>query len=204
MKKIKRNHFQFQRFITLLQSEVGIIYLSGSSKKEILKTLETKNLEFFHLTECNSFVYLYKKHPLAEKESISIDELANYQFVTYDKNDLTSFFSDDFLQSHQLTQSITVADQATALSLLKSLNGYTFLSGITGDKGDEDFITVPIKNIDSGIRQNFELGYITQKKQQDEQISMLLHLYNQKDSSSCRFCVLESFLQFRKLLAHKF
>lgn len=145
------------------RSEVGIIYLNSPIKKDILKTLETKNIEFFHLTECKSFVYLYKNHPLAEKESISIDELSNYQFVTYDKNDLTSFFSDDFLQSHKLTQSITVADQATALSLLKSLNGYTFLSGIIGDKGDEDFIAVPIKNIDNGIRQNFELGYITQK-----------------------------------------
>lgn len=145
------------------KSTVGILYMSDKNRDEILKSLEMRHLEFHHLTECNAFVYLYKNHPLAEKESISLEELSEYRFVTFDKNELTAFFTEEVLQKHELSQSITVADRSTVLSLLKSLNGYTFLSGIIGEEGDEDYIPIPLKNISEDITRTFELGYITSK-----------------------------------------
>ena len=145
------------------RSELGIIYLSDGNREETQKELASKKVIFHHLTECNAFVYLYKDHPLAEKSSISLDELSDFQFVTYDRSELNAFFSKEVLERRELTQAITVADRSTVLSLLKSLNGYTFLSGIIGEESDGDYIPIPLKNIEEDFTRTFELGYITKK-----------------------------------------
>ena len=111
--------------VALGKSELGILYLSDSNRDSILKTLRTNNLEFHHLTECNAFVYLHKNHPLAKKESISLEELSDYHFVTFDTDDVKSFFSDEVIRQFGLDKAITVADRSTELNLLQTLNGYT-------------------------------------------------------------------------------
>ena len=154
------------------KSEIGIIYLSDSSRKQVQKSLEAKNLVFHHLTECNAFVYLHKKHPLAEKESISLDELSDYQFVTYDQSDLKSFFTKDVQRRRELTQAITTVDRATMLNLIKELNGYTFLSGILGEEDDGEYIPIPLRNLNDDICRTFELGYITADNERMNNISL--------------------------------
>ena len=109
---------------------------------------------------------------MAEKESISLDELSDYQFVTYDTDDVKSFFSEKVLHRHELKSPIMVADRATELNLLKNLNGYTFLSGILGEDEDEDYITIPLKNLDDNVSCIFELGFITQKDARMNDISL--------------------------------
>lgn len=149
--------------VSLGKSSVGIIYVSELNKNQVLAQLESKNLVFHNLRECSAFVYLYKNHPLAKKESISIDELSDFPFITFDTDDVNEFFSEEVLIRHKLKKPIMVADRATELNLLKNLNGYTFLSGIPGEDTTEDFITIPLKNPGDEKRSIFELGYITQK-----------------------------------------
>ena len=158
--------------VSAQKSEIGILYVSDPNRDSVLKTLESKHLAFHHLTECNAFVYLHKNHPLAEKESISLDELSDYQFVTYDTDDIKSFFSEEVLKRYAL-KPIMVADRATELNLLKNLNGYTFLSGVLGEEGEnEDFIPIPLQNLDDRVSCIFELGYITQKDVRMNDISL--------------------------------
>ena len=165
-------------------STIGILYLSDSNREEISKSLKADKLEFHHLTECNAFVYLHKKHPLAKKESISLKELQEYRFITSDTDDVKSFFSDEVISQHGLDKAITVADRATELNLIEQLNGYTFLSGIygedpgasngstdTNDSG-ENFVLIPLQNLDENISHCFELGYITKTGQRMNDISL--------------------------------
>lgn len=154
------------------KSQLGLLYMSEANRTQILKLLEVRQLVFHHLTECNAFVYLHKNHPLSQKESISLDELSAYQFVTFDTDDVKSFFSEEVLNRHELNKPIMVADRATELNLLKNLNGYTFLSGILGEEGDGDFITIPLKNLDEKANCSFELGYITKKDARMSNISL--------------------------------
>ena len=162
-------------------SAIGILYLSDSNRAEITKALDSAGLIFHHLTECNAFVYLHKTHPLAKKESLSLDELSEYRFVTFDTDDVKSFFSDEAILKYNLNKAITVADRATELNLLEQLNGYTFLSGVFGEEnsdsgisGDssEDFILIPLKNPDGKISHSFELGYITKNGVKMDNISL--------------------------------
>ena len=142
------------------KSEIGILYLSEYNRESILKALKNSNLEFNPLTECKAFVYMHKSHPLSGKESILPEELAPYHFVTFDTDDVKSFFSEEVIKKYNFDKAIYVADRATELNLLKQLNGYTFLSGVFGRGGGEDFILIPLKNPDSKISHTFELGYI--------------------------------------------
>ena len=161
--------------VALGKSELGILYLSDANRESIQKTLRTNNLEFHHLTECNAFVYLHKNHPLAKKESLSLEELSEYHFVTFDTDDVKSFFSDEVILRFGLDKAITVADRATELNLLQTLNGYTFLSGVFGEDGNEDddnFVLIPLQNHDEKISHSFELGYITKKVTRMDNISL--------------------------------
>ena len=168
-------------------STIGILYLSDSNRDDIAKSLKANKLEFHHLTECNAFVYLHKKHPLAKKESISLKELQEYRFITFDTDDVKSFFSDQVISQYGLDKAITVADRATELNLIEHLNGYTFLSGIyeedsntenaggdsavSNDSG-ENFVLIPLQNLDENISHCFELGYITKTGQRMNDISL--------------------------------
>ena len=154
------------------KSEVGIIYVSDVNRAEILKTLNDFHLAFHHLTECNAFVCLYKNHPLAEKESLSLEELSDYHFVTYDADDLNLLFSEKILKRREFAQSITVVDRATVLNLLRTLDGYTFLSGVLSENNDGDYILIPLKDIDNDHVHTFELGYITQNYTKMSPISL--------------------------------
>ncbi|MBR4823524.1 MAG: LysR family transcriptional regulator [Spirochaetaceae bacterium] len=165
-------------------STIGILYLSDSNREEIIKSLKSAKLEFHHLTECNAFVYLHKKHPLAKKESISLKELQEYRFITFDTDDVKSFFSEQVIAQYGLDKAITVADRATELNLIEQLNGYTFLSGIYGedssasdgltDSSDsgENFVLIPLQNLDENISHCFELGYITKTGRRMNDISL--------------------------------
>ena len=161
--------------VALGKSELGILYLSDANRESILKTLRTNNLDFHHLTECNAFVYLHKNHPLAKKERISLEELSEYHFVTFDTDDVKSFFSAEVISRFGLDKAITVADRATELNLMQTLNGYTFLSGVFGEDGNEDddnFVLIPLQNHDEKISHSFELGYITKKVTRMDNISL--------------------------------
>ena len=157
------------------KSTVGILYLSDSNSAEINKSLAAHKLEFHRLTECNAFAYLHKKHPLAKKESLSLEELSEYRFITFDTDDVKSFFSDDVISHYGLDKAITVADRATELNLIENLNGYTFLSGIYGEDlndPDESFVLIPLQNHEAKISHTFELGYITKAGQRMNDISL--------------------------------
>ena len=74
-----------------------------------------------------------------------------------------------------MDKAITVADRATELNLLQTLNGYTFLSGVFGEESSEsteDFLLIPLQNHDEKISHSFELGYITKKVARMDNISL--------------------------------
>ena len=76
------------------------------------------------------------------------------------------------IERYGLNQAITVSDRATELNLLKTLDGYTFLSGVFAEETNEDFVLVPLQNPDDGLSHSFELGYISKSSVKIEKISL--------------------------------
>lgn len=148
-----------------MKSEIGILYLSDFNRAAINKLLRTAGLEFHHLINCNAYVYLWSGHPLAKKQSISFEELADYPCLSFEQGDTSSFyFAEEILSTKEYIRSIKANDRATMLNLMIGLNGFTLCSGIICEElNGTDYVAVPF-NADS-VEENsvMELGYIKRK-----------------------------------------
>lgn len=187
VKKYSDGQFDFSfremRALTVIEevadgkSDIGLLYISEKNQEEIKKALLAGKVKFTPLTECKAFVYMHVSHPLAQKDWISLEDLRPYHFVTFDTDDVKSFFSDEIIEKYGLNKPITVADRSTELNLLKNLKGYTFLSGVSvessgqTEKEAESFVTIPLKNTDSSMSHDFSLGYITKEDKKTDSIT---------------------------------
>ena len=148
--------------VASLRSEVGILYLSDFNRKAMQKLLRSHGLNFHHLINCNAYVYLWKGHPLAGRESISFDDLAPYPCLSFEQGDESSFyFAEEILSTNEYPQSIKVTDRATNLNLMTGLNGYTLCSGIICEElNGSDFIAVPYEADVKNPNSIMEVGYV--------------------------------------------
>ena len=113
------------------RSELGILYLNDFNRKVLEKIFEENNLEFHELFDCQEYVYLWSGHPLAKKKEITLEDLEDYPFLSFDQGSNNSFyFAEEVFSTYEYKQSIKANDRATMLNLMKGLNGYTLCSGI--------------------------------------------------------------------------
>lgn len=149
--------------VATLRSEIGILYLSEFNRKAILKMLLANGLEFTPLTKCKPFVYLWKGHPLASREKIVFDDLADYPCLSFEQGASSSFYyAEEILSTNEYPRTIKANDRATMLNLMIGLNGYTLCSGIICEElNGSDYIAVPFDTEEEG---DMEIGYITLKK----------------------------------------
>ena len=147
--------------VVSMKSEIGVLYLSNFNRQIISKLIDTNHLEFHHLIDCDIFAYLYKGHPLAKKDSVSIAELKEYPCLTFEQGDKSSFyFAEEIIDTSEFSRVIKASDRSTMLNLMKGLDGYTFCSGIIcGELNGSDYLAVPI----SDSTDSMEIGYIRRK-----------------------------------------
>lgn len=153
------------------KSELGILYLNDFNEKVLRKLFLEKGLEFCELFKCGVYVYLWKKHPLAGKKLITIEELGDYPCLSFEQGDNNSFyFAEEVLSTYQYKQLIKADDRATMLNLMVGLNGYTLCSGIICEElNGSDFCAIPLKSDEV-----MTIGYI---KRHNSQISELGQKY---------------------------
>lgn len=153
--------------VITLKSEIGILYLSDFNRKAIEKLLRENNLEFHSLIECGAYVYLWKGHPLAKKQSIRFEELADYPCLSFEQGAVSSFyFAEEILSTNEYSRVIKANDRATMLNLMVGLNGYTLCSGIICEElNGSDYVAIPFE-VDSNTSDvQMEIGYIVKKNQ---------------------------------------
>ena len=147
------------------KSEIGVLYLNDFNEKVMMKTIQENGLEFKELFSCNTFVYLWAKHPLAEREMISMEELDDYPCLSFEQGDNASFyFAEEILATNEYSQVIKANDRATMLNLMVGLNGYTLCSGIICEElNGDDYIAVPFQDDDQNPNSVMEIGYVVRK-----------------------------------------
>jgi DNA-binding transcriptional LysR family regulator len=136
-----------------LRSELGIIYLSNYNESVLLKLLRERSITFSELFTTKPHVFISKKHPLSDNESINLDELDDYPCLSFEQGEYNSFyFSEEILSTRSVKKSIKVSDRAAIVNFMIGLNGYTISSGVFPKylHGDE-IIAVPL-NVNEVIR----------------------------------------------------
>ncbi len=151
--------------VSTFKSEIGILYLSSFNRKAIRKLLSVNNLEFHPLIDCETYVYLWKGHPLAARSSITPEELAAYPCLSFEQGDNGSFyFTEEIFNTAEYARTVKVCDRATMLNLMVGLNGYTLCSGIICEElNGTDYAAVPYVSGDRSGESVMEIGYIIRK-----------------------------------------
>lgn len=147
--------------VARMRSEIGILFLNDFNEKVITKILKSYDLEFHQLFVARPHVFISRKHPLAQNQVITNEELEQYPYLTFEQGEHNSFyFSEEIFSATERKKNIRVRDRATLFNLLIGLNGYTVCSGVIDKKLDgKDIIAVPLAD-ESDMR----IGYITHKK----------------------------------------
>lgn len=146
--------------VSRLKSEIGILYTSSKNKEVIMKLIKQNGLEFEELFVANPHVFISSKHPLSGKDEITLDELEEYPYLSFEQGDYNAFyFSEEILSTLDRNKNIKVRDRATLFNLVIGLNGYTVSTGvISRELNGENIIAKRLK-----VNEYMRVGTIKQK-----------------------------------------
>ena len=149
--------------VTHMKSEIGLLYYNDFNRPVLEKLIHSNELTFTELFTAHPHVFIGKHHPLAAKKKISMEELEDYPYISFEQGDHNSFyFSEEIFSTVVRPKHIRVRDRASLFSLLLGLNGYTVSSGVIDEEvNGENIIAVPLA--EEGI---MHIGYITNNKMQ--------------------------------------
>ena len=154
-----------------LDSEVGVISYSRTSEKVMKKLFREFQLDFHPLITRETFVYVWKDHPLSKKKALSLDELSEYPCISFDQSSENDFYlTEEALGDYDFDKLIKTNDRATSAELMAAMNGYSIGTGIMTDSLaiKKDFVTIKLKEEDPLtigyiVRANHKLSEIGQR-----------------------------------------
>lgn len=143
-----------------MKSELGILFLSKFNEAVLQKLFKENDVIFEELFTCDTYVYLWKGHPLAQRDVISMKELQEYPCLVFEQGKNNSFyFAEEMKSTYEYKKMIHADDRATMLNLMVGLNGYTLCSGIICEElNGNDYAAVPLAE-----SEKMRIGYIRHK-----------------------------------------
>lgn len=142
------------------KSEIGVLYLNDFNEQVLTKIIRENGLEFVELFSCDTYVYLWAGHPLAEQPEISMKELDEYPCLSFDQGKNNSLYlAEEMKSTYDYKRLIKANDRATLLNFMRGLNAYTLCSGIVCEElNGSDYKAVPLKETEK-----MRIGYIKRK-----------------------------------------
>ena len=143
-----------------MKSELGILYLSEHNREVIERMLAANELVFEGLFCAAPHVFVCADHPLADHASVTLEDLEDYPFLSYEQGSYNSFYySEELTSTFERRKNIRVRDRATLFNLVMGLNGYTVCSGvISHELNGPGIISIPLD-----VDEYMEIGIITRK-----------------------------------------
>lgn len=140
-----------------MKSELGVLFLSDFNNKVMDKIFRENGLTFEELFVCDTYVYIYKEHPLADKDIISMKDLDEYPCLSFEQGQMNSFyFAEEINSTYEYKRLIKADDRATMLNLMVGLDGYTLCSGIISEElNGSGYVAIPLAE-----SEKMHIGYI--------------------------------------------
>lgn len=146
--------------VNRLKSEIGILYTSSKNEEVIMKLIKQKDLQFEELFVAKPHVFISSRHPLADKQKLTLEDLEEYPYLSFEQGEYNSFyFSEEILSVLDRRKNIKVRDRATLFNLVIGLNGYTVSSGVISEElNGSNIIAKPLQ-----VEEYMRIGTLTQK-----------------------------------------
>lgn len=142
------------------RSEIGILYINEFNRKVLEKLFWESGLEFHEILRCGVYVYMWKGHPLAKCDLVTLEDLEKYPCLAFEQGENNSFyFAEEVLSTYEYKQLIRANDRATMLNLMVGLGGYTLCSGILCEElNGSDYCAVKLDSDEV-----MSIGYLARK-----------------------------------------
>lgn len=147
--------------VARMKSEIGILYLNEFNRKVLKKIMKANGLIFTELFIAKPHVFISSRHPLATKRKVTLSELDEYPYLSFEQGEHNSFYyAEEMLSDVPRRKNIRVRDRATLFNLLIGLNGYTICSGVIDEElNGKDIIAVELE-----AAGRMQVGYVMHEK----------------------------------------
>ena len=139
------------------RSDVGVLFFTSDSLSTIIKACNRRNIFFQHMKYDLLHIYVHKSHPLAGRGSVTLAEIQQHPFISYEEcHPSSARFTPTRRQWDPQQQIISVSDRAMAYSVLALGSAYVTGSGyLTQEDCRRSLVTAPITDLGQ-----IEIGYI--------------------------------------------
>ncbi len=150
-------------------SELGIIYLNRQNTKGIMQRVDKLGLEVVDLIPFQTHIYLRKGHPLAKKEKLVMEDLAQLPTVRFtQEKDEYLYYSENFVDTSSSSQMFNVTDRATLNGILERTDAYATGSGFLDSQSVNGITVIPLEdNLDNKMvyvkREEMDLSPVAEK-----------------------------------------
>lgn len=143
------------------RSEIGVLFLNSYNRDVLTKMFDDNHLTYTGLFKTRPHIFVSKNNPLAEKTLVTMEDLEEFPYLSYDQGIHNSFyFSEEILSQIPHKKSIVVSDRATLFNLLIGLDGYTIATGILNSNlNGDDIVSIPLD-----VEDMIDIVYIRHEK----------------------------------------
>lgn len=143
------------------RSEIGVLFLNSYNRDVLTKMFDDNHLTYTSLFKTCPHIFVSKNNPLAEKTLVTMEDLEEFPYLSYDQGIHNSFyFSEEILSQIPHKKSIVVSDRATLFNLLIGLDGYTIATGILNSNlNGDDIVSIPLD-----VEDMIDIVYIRHEK----------------------------------------
>ena len=83
--------------VARMRSEIGLLFLNDFNETVLRKILKSNGLEFHLLFVARPHVFISRRHPLADREALTLEDLEVYPYLSFEQGDYNSFYFSNFV-----------------------------------------------------------------------------------------------------------
>ena len=143
------------------RSEIGVLFLNSYNHDVLTKMFDDNHLTYTSLFRTRPHIFVSKNNPLASKKLVTMEDLEDFPYLSYDQGIHNSFyFSEEIFSQIPHKKSIVVSDRATLFNLLIGLDGYTIATGILNSNlNGDNIVSIPLD-----VEDMIDIVYIQPRK----------------------------------------
>lgn len=127
-------------------ADVGILFFSADVERQITRDMKKRHLAFHLLREGMSHAYFSENHPLTRNQDVSMEELSEYPFLSYDRKMSSNENYTGVVPFDHYQKVITVQDRATAHAIMQGSRAFTVGSGFRSLLDPQQIMCKPIRD----------------------------------------------------------
>ncbi|MFB9327812.1 LysR family transcriptional regulator [Paenibacillus aurantiacus] len=141
------------------KSMLGLLSLTDLNRSFFQRYFVTKSLTFTSLSSMRQHVFLRQEHPLAHLATLSLEQLRDYPYLTYQQGDVLLHLAEEAIRIDDLRQVVYVKDRGTMNDLLSTTDGYNLGTGCIV----ENFMNANIRAIPLNEGYEIQVGVVKRK-----------------------------------------